>query len=337
QLRDPLEELGGHHAVDHAVVGSQAQVHHGPDHDLAVAHHRGIHHVAHAQNRQLRLVDDGREAGDAIGPEAGDGEGAAGHVLHAQLAGAGGLDQSLRLLGDLCQGLLLAVLHIGHDQAIALGDRQAHVHVLVAGQHIVREAGVHVGELGQGLGNHLHQDVVVGQLDPLLLQAVLQLGPQVLHSRDLHRTGVGDPRRGVPGVGHVGSDAAAQRIHLHRLLVVALNSGSGLSGGSCGCTHTGGGQHVRLHHAALDVQLADVHAQLGSQLGSHGAGLGTGHKVLHVLGHHGPVGAGAGDLGEVIALFLRQLLGVGSRQHVGTGGTVRMGRGGGGRSRGRGC
>ncbi|CAN4046932.1 hypothetical protein LEFCBN_LEFCBN_05360, partial [Dysosmobacter welbionis] len=88
QLRDPLEELGGHHAVDHAVVGSQAQVHHGPDHDLAVAHHRGIHHVAHAQNRQLRLVDDGREAGDAIGPEAGDGEGAAGHVLHAQLAGA---------------------------------------------------------------------------------------------------------------------------------------------------------------------------------------------------------------------------------------------------------
>ena len=110
---------------------------------------------------------------------------------------------------------------------------------------------------------------------------------------------------------------------------VALNSGNGLSGGSCGCTHTGGGQHVRLHHAALDVQLADVHAQLGSQLGSHGAGLGTGHKVLHVLGHHGPVGAGAGDLGEVIALFLRQLLGVGSRQHVGTGGTVRMGRGGG--------
>ena len=129
----------------------------------------------------------------------------------------------------------------------------------------------------------------------------------------------------MPGVGHVGSDAAAQRIHLHRLLVVALNSGSGLSGRSCGCTHTGGGQHVRLHHAALDVQLADVHAQLGSQLGSHGAGLGTGHKVLHVLGHHGPVGAGAGDLGEVIALFLRQLLGVGSRQHVGTGGTVRMG------------
>ena len=97
------------------MVSGQTQVHHGTDHDLTVTHNGGIHHIAHAQDRQLGLVDDGGEIGDAVGSQAGDGEGAAGHVLHGDLAEPGGLDQGLGLLGDLGQGLFLAALHVGDD------------------------------------------------------------------------------------------------------------------------------------------------------------------------------------------------------------------------------
>ncbi|MPM27639.1 hypothetical protein SDC9_74152 [bioreactor metagenome] len=143
---------------------------------------------------------------------------------------------------------------------------------------------------------------------------------------------VGHPGRGVPGVCHIGGNAAAQRIDLLGCFVVAARNGrrsGGDSGGSSGGL-SGGGQHVGLHHAAVCVQAVEVHSQLGGQLRGHGAGLGAGHEGLHVLRHHSAIGAGPGNLGQIIALVLGQLAGVRSRQNEPAGRAV----GGCGRRRG---
>ena len=98
-------------AVDDAVVVAERQVHHRPDHDLAVAHHRALLDAVHAEDARLRRVEDRRRHQRAVDAAVGDGERAALHVLDAELAVAGALAE----VGD---GLLdLGKRHAGRRRA----------------------------------------------------------------------------------------------------------------------------------------------------------------------------------------------------------------------------
>ena len=84
-----MQELCGKGSVHNSVVGGEAHVHHRPDGDLAVHNDRLVLHCAHAEDRHLRLIYDGREALYAVHAEVGYSKRAAVETLHRELARCG--------------------------------------------------------------------------------------------------------------------------------------------------------------------------------------------------------------------------------------------------------
>ena len=83
---DPHQEAHRLAAVDDAVVVGQREVHHRPDRDLALHHHRALLDLVHAEDADLRRVEDRRAHQRAVDAAVGDREGAAHQVLHRELA-----------------------------------------------------------------------------------------------------------------------------------------------------------------------------------------------------------------------------------------------------------
>src|ERR1022692_2513096 len=113
-------ELVGHRSVNDAMVIANAEVHHRTDGDGVIAvlvgnHDRLFQDSAHAQNRNLRLIDDGHPEFSAKNAGVGDGERPTLHFVGLQLLGAGTLAE----VGDGAlqshEAALFGVLDDGHD------------------------------------------------------------------------------------------------------------------------------------------------------------------------------------------------------------------------------
>src|SRR5204862_4176605 len=92
QLPHPEEEPVAGDAVDDAVIVRERQVHHRADDDgilaVALADHRPLDDLAHAQDADLRLVDDGGAEEVSLQSRIGDGERPAGELVGRHLASA---------------------------------------------------------------------------------------------------------------------------------------------------------------------------------------------------------------------------------------------------------
>lgn len=49
QFHDPFHKCAGHHAIHHPMICRQAEIHHGANHDLAVAHNGRVHNITYTQ------------------------------------------------------------------------------------------------------------------------------------------------------------------------------------------------------------------------------------------------------------------------------------------------
>ena len=96
-------------------MATMRHVHHRTDLDLAVDGHRAVLRLVQSQDGHLRVVDDRRADQRAEHPAVGDGEGAAGQVLHGELAVAGALAEVGDLLLDVGESQLLGVTDDGDD------------------------------------------------------------------------------------------------------------------------------------------------------------------------------------------------------------------------------
>ena len=81
-------ELVGYGAVDDPMVETQLEVSHQTDGDRVIANHGALLDGAHAENRNLRLMDDGRAQKAAIEPRVRYRKGAAVDIVHAEVFGA---------------------------------------------------------------------------------------------------------------------------------------------------------------------------------------------------------------------------------------------------------
>ncbi|MPL74173.1 hypothetical protein SDC9_19983 [bioreactor metagenome] len=298
---DADEEGHGALAVDDAVIVAQRQIHHRADHDLAVHHDRAILDLVHAEDARLRRVQDRRGHQRAVDAAVRDGEGAALHFRHGQLAVTG----ALALLGDRLLDVgkrhLVGVADHRNDEARGRAGSDAHVDVVLVDDIAAVDLGVDfrhfLQRVAAGLGeegHEAHADAV------LLLERVLVLVAQ-RHDRGHVDLVIGRQHRGgVLRILQAAGDGGAQARHLHPFLaggVVRRDRGArrrgrggrdrdGRSGGSLG----GSGGDVFLHDPAVAAGAGDLR---GGEAG-FGHRLLRGGRILDVLaGGRGGRGGGS--------------------------------------------
>jgi hypothetical protein len=98
--------------------------------------------LAHAQDRHLGRIDDGREVAPANATQAGDGEAGARHLGRRQLAVARLLGQLAHFLADLQDALLVGILDHRHHQAVGRVGRKADMEVLLVDQGVAVQRAV---------------------------------------------------------------------------------------------------------------------------------------------------------------------------------------------------
>ncbi len=300
---------------------------------LAGDHHRGLGDLAHGQDGGLRRVDDGHEVIQVEHPQGGHGEGAAVVVLVRQAALPGLLDELCGLLRDAGEADDVGVPDHGDDQPAGDGDGGADVDIIMVDDVIAIHAGVDDGEVLQGLGAGPDDDVVVGDLDAQGLVLVPQgHGGGHVHHHPVVGLGVG----GLAGQ-HIPGDGLAHPAHGLGAGAPGQLAGDGLHRRRCGrglCRGAGVGQVLRgdLAVGAGAGDAGEVNALEPGLVGGqrrHG-GL-MGEVGLHVPLHHQAVRPGAGDGGDIHAVFLRPQPGPGRGEHPFAGGPLHGRRRGGGR------
>ncbi len=103
-------------AIDHPMVEREGHGHDVADDDLATLHDGSLLHPMDAENRHLRIIDDGRCEKPALGAERGDGEGRPMEILEPRPPGAGVRHQTLDFLGNFQDALPIRILYDRHHQ-----------------------------------------------------------------------------------------------------------------------------------------------------------------------------------------------------------------------------
>src|ERR671916_2035511 len=125
---DGVQEPEGGAAVEDAVVEGDLEVHHAPDGDGVVDHHRALDDGLGLEDGGLRVVDD-RGGGDAAqGSGIVDGERAAGEVVRGEVAAPGPSDDVVYAAGEAHDVELVGIRDDGDYQGVFEVDRDADVY-----------------------------------------------------------------------------------------------------------------------------------------------------------------------------------------------------------------
>src|SRR6266481_312090 len=215
----------GHHelvrvcSVNNAVIIAQGQPDDVPHGDGVIAIFIGDHNwlledAAHAQDRNLRLQDDGCAELRSKNSRIGDGDGAALYVIRHQLFAACALAQ----IGDGAlqadEAQVFRALHHRHNQSPLQGNGNSNVDGLVILDGVAHHGGVHdrldADSVHEGLGDKGHErqlDAVAGF--PRLAVFVTEPG----NARHVYFEDRVDVRAGVLGFHHALGNLLAHRRH----------------------------------------------------------------------------------------------------------------------------
>ena len=305
-----LQELGGHVAVDVAVVGGEVDGHEGLDADHAVDGHDGGLGGTHREDRTLARGQDRVEAVHAEHAEVGDGEVAAGVVRGAETGAASLLHQVLPLATNLVHVGAGGVLEHGGDEALLERHGDGDVHLLVVHDGVTRggEGGEHDGVLSEGDADSLREEG--GHCHTLRLDLLVE-GVELVGAHLHGDAGDGNLKRG-------------HHVLAHGLLHAGEGHGGASRGGE-GRGRGGGGGRTRGGGGSSG----------GGSRGGRGGrgGGGQARGLLDVARGDAAVHAGALHGGEVDPVLLGDLLGVGSGDDATVGAAL---HGGGSRGSGRG-
>ena len=152
---------------------------------------------------------------------------------------------------------------LGDDEAVVERHGHAHVDVVLVDDLVVLHRAVEQGELGEGLGHDLDEDVRIAEALDLL---ALKLLAQPLQLRHVDAEVEGDGGAGHVRIEHVAGDGLPHAVHGHGLL-----ARPGLGGGGAALLH--GGEDVCGQHAAVRGHVLQVEADVGGDLGRERAGL----------------------------------------------------------------
>ena len=150
------------------MVVRQRDVHHGADLHLAVDRHRAVLCLVQTKDANLRVVDDRRGEQGAEHTTVGDGKGAAGEVIHGQLAVARALGHGRNVLADLHNALGFGILHVWHHEPRVARHGDAHVHIVLVDNGVAVDLRIHSGVRLQRQTRRLHEKRHVRQLHPML-------------------------------------------------------------------------------------------------------------------------------------------------------------------------
>ncbi len=250
------------------MVVAEREVHHRADHHLAVHGDRAVLDAVQAEHGALRRIDDRGGHQRAEHAAIGDGEGAALHVFHGQLAflGLAAIFGDRQL--DFGKAHLIDAAHHRHDEAVGGADGDREIDEIVVDDLVAIDLGIDGRHVLQrqagGLGEEAHE----AQLDAVLLgEQVLVLLARGDHGRHVDVVEGGQQRgfflRALEALG----DGLPQPRHLDPLdpaLAPGCRGGRGRRSGSGGrrgrgggrCRRAivlrlGGGEHVFLGQAAI--------------------------------------------------------------------------------------
>ena len=279
------------------MVVAHGEVVHGAHHDLAVFDHGAVFGGVHAQDGALRRVDDGGGHHGAEGAAVADGEGAAGHLFHTQLALRGFLAVIGDLLLDLGKAHLISVAQNGHHQAARRTDGDADVKVAVVDDVVAIHRRVEHREFFQRMHRRFDKEAHEAELDAMLFLKTLLEALAHFHDRghvDLVEGGEDGVARlrlqqalghagAQPGHGHALFGALA-KVWRGRRVDRRQGAGRDASGNRyrlCGSSRCGRSQHIAFGDAAVFAGADDGasgHAFIGHELGSSRHGH-TGHRA----------------------------------------------------------
>ena len=169
--------------------------------------------VADAQNRHLRRVEHGRKHLHAKGPQVGDGEGAAGHLVGQRLARLGRRRQPLGLDGQGAQAERVGIAHDRHQQPARRIDGNTQVHMLVLANRVAGEQGIERRELRQRARHGQQHQVVDGDAaQAQCLVARLEPRPQRLQGAGVGGGVHGQLRRRLQRLQHTFGDHLAHAL-----------------------------------------------------------------------------------------------------------------------------
>ena len=260
------------------MIVAQRKIHHRADHDLAGHHHRAVLDLVHPQNPGLRRVQDRGGHQRAVDAAVGDGEAAALHFGHAQLAIAGAKTQLGDLLFNRGKAHLVGVAQHRHHEAGGRADGDPHMDVVLVDHILTVDLGVDLGHFLQRMGAGLDEERHEAEFDPVLfLERILVGGAQVHHAGHVDLIIGGQHGGGVLGVFQAAGDGGAQAGHLDPFLAGGVVGGDGSAGDGGGGGHRRGdrgrGGHgagdIFLHHpaiAARALHLISGQAGLGHRL-----------------------------------------------------------------------
>ena len=176
--------------------------------------HDGLHHAAaEAENRHFGAVDDGREMRAADGALVRNGEGAAAHVVEANLPVARLGGEFHHVLRELQEVFLVHVADDRHEQARFGVHGETEVNVFLE-HDLVREfveAGVERGMLLQRVRHGLQHERRDGELRAFLFVFGRKFLPQIVQRGDIHFVELRDFGNGQAALGHALRDDFAQR------------------------------------------------------------------------------------------------------------------------------
>src|SRR5680860_399235 len=163
-----VEKACGLRSIYELVVISQREWEHLTHCHLPPQRHRHGANPAHAENRHLRVVGDGRRVDTTYGSIIRDGERTPVKFIQPQLALLSSVHQIHNLFSDEEDALPIRFLDVGHHQSGLGVDGQTDV-VVPLQQYLFTayfQDGIQAGETPQSHGTRLHNEGQVRELNP---------------------------------------------------------------------------------------------------------------------------------------------------------------------------
>ena len=239
------------------VIG-QRQIHHRADFDLAIDDHGAVLDFMHPQNTRLWRVQNGRGHERAVNPTIRNGERAALHLGHRQLAIARALALFGNRLFDFGKRHLIGVTDHWHNQTLWRACRDAHMYKVFVDDVGAIDFSVHLRHLFQGVDTGLGEEGHKAQTRAVLLFELVFIGvAQGHHLGHVHLVIGGQDRCGVLRIFQTLCNRLAQTGHFDPFFAGSILGGdrrtrSGgrgssrrCSGGNCGL------QNIFFHDASI--------------------------------------------------------------------------------------
>ena len=214
----------------------------------------------------MRGVEDGGTHQRPVNAAVRDGETAALHVGHGQLAVAGAQAHFGDLLLDGGKAHLVGVAQDWHHKAVGRAHRHAHVDIVLVDHVLTVDLGVDLGDLFQGVDAGFDEEGHEAQLDAVLFLELVLVGVAHLHDAGHVDLVVGRQHRGsVLRVLQAFGDGGAQAGHLDALFpggIVSRDRRARDRDRSLRHDHrsgtAGGFGDIFLHDAAIAARASDL-------------------------------------------------------------------------------